>query len=58
LGALSGYGVMAAPAAGELLAASITGAALPEYAPAFLPARYVDPAYRQQVARWTDDGQL
>jgi glycine/D-amino acid oxidase-like deaminating enzyme len=58
LGALSGYGVMAAPAAGELLAASITGAALPEYAPAFLPARYEDPAYRQQVARWTDDGQL
>lgn len=58
LGALSGFGVMAACAAGELLAAHILGAALPPYAPAFLPARYADPAYQALLAGWGDTGQL
>jgi glycine/D-amino acid oxidase-like deaminating enzyme len=58
LGALSGYGLMAACAAGELLAAHVTGDTLPSYAPAFSPARYADPAYRRQVDAWGDDGQL
>jgi glycine/D-amino acid oxidase-like deaminating enzyme len=58
LGALSGYGVMAACAAGELLAAQIAGADLPPYAPAFLPSRYADPAYQALLARWGDTGQL
>ncbi|HMS03661.1 MAG TPA: hypothetical protein PKE51_11830 [Gemmatimonadaceae bacterium] len=49
---------MAAPAAAELLAAHITGAALPAYAPAFLPARYEDPVYRARLAQWGSTGQL
>lgn len=58
LGALSGYGVMAACAAGELLAAHITGGRLPEYAPAFLPSRYSDPVYLQMLEEWGETGQL
>ena len=34
-GALSGYGVMGSQAAGELIAAQVTGAALPDYAKDF-----------------------
>lgn len=55
---LSGYGIMAACAAAELLAAHVTGAPLPDYAPAFDLRRYDDPAYRQRLARWGDTGQL
>lgn len=40
LGALSGFGIMAAMAAGELLAAHVLGERLPEYAHAFAPDRY------------------
>jgi glycine/D-amino acid oxidase-like deaminating enzyme len=58
VGALSGYGVMAACAAGELLAAHICGHALPPYAPAFLLARYEDPAYQKLLENWGDEGQL
>jgi glycine/D-amino acid oxidase-like deaminating enzyme len=58
IGALSGYGIMAAPAAGELLAAHVAGSALPAYAPAFLLSRYEEPAYQQQLASWGDTGQL
>ena len=58
VGALSGYGLMAACAAGELLAAYIAGAPLPSYAPALALARYGDPAYQQQLAQWGDSGQL
>lgn len=57
LGALSGFGIMAAPAAGELLAAQIAGEALPDWARAFLPGRYDDPDYRRQLAT-LDSGQL
>jgi glycine/D-amino acid oxidase-like deaminating enzyme len=52
VGALSGYGVMAAHAAGELLAAHVTGSALPDYAGAFLPSRYDDAGYRARIAEW------
>jgi glycine/D-amino acid oxidase-like deaminating enzyme len=52
LGAESGYGIMASMAAGELLAAHVTGSALPEYAPAFLLSRYDDPAYQALLAGW------
>ena len=58
LGALSGFGVMAAPAAGELLAAHVVGGELPGYAPSFLLARYDDPAYRKLLESWGDVGQL
>ncbi|MCX7783347.1 MAG: FAD-binding oxidoreductase [Meiothermus sp.] len=58
IGALSGFGVMAACAAGELLAAHVTGAALPGYAPAFLLSRYQDPAYQAMLPNWGDTAQL
>ena len=58
VGALSGYGLMAACAAGELLAAHVTGAPLPSYAPAFALARYDDPEYRRLLEEWPDTGQL
>lgn len=58
IGALSGFGLMAACACGELLAAHVAGAALPRYAPAFALSRYDDPAYRKLLERWGDLGQL
>ena len=54
----SGFGLMAAPACGELLAAQIVGAARPAYERAFLPTRYDDPAYVAQLANWGSTGQL
>lgn len=52
IGALSGYGIMASQAAGELLAAHVTGSALPAYCDAFHLARYEDPRYVDQLASW------
>ncbi len=52
IGALSGYGIMSAMAAGELLAAHVTGSVLPDYASAFLLSRYDDPAYQAILADW------
>ncbi len=51
-GALSGFGLMAASAAGELLAAHLTGSELPAYAPAFSLDRYQDPAYQKLLENW------
>jgi glycine/D-amino acid oxidase-like deaminating enzyme len=56
--ALSGFGLMAACAGGELLGAHIAGAALPAYAPAFMLSRYDDPAYCARLAAWGATGQL
>ena len=58
IGALSGFGVMVAAAAGELMARHVTGGPLPDYAPAFLPSRYENPEYVQALELMTDDGQL
>jgi len=58
IGALSGYGLMAACAAGELLAAHVVGAPLPSYAPAFSIERYSDPDYLAVLESWSDSGQL
>jgi sarcosine oxidase, subunit beta len=58
VGALSGYGLMAACAAGELLATHVCGGALPPYAPAFLLSRYEEPEYQQLLEHWGDEGQL
>jgi sarcosine oxidase, subunit beta len=58
LGALAGFGIMAAPAAAELLAAHVEGGPLPEYAAAFDPARYQDERYRLLLERWGDTGAL
>ena len=54
----SGFGVMGSCAGGELLACHITESALPDYAPAFLLARYEDAAYHALLDRWGDGGQL
>jgi glycine/D-amino acid oxidase-like deaminating enzyme len=58
IGALSGYGIMSACGVGDLLAAHVTGAELPNYAPAFEFSRYDDPAYKTQLENWGDTGQL
>ncbi len=58
IGAFSGFGLMAGPASGELLAAHVAGSALPEYAPAFDLARYKDPEYRKLLENWGSTGQL
>lgn len=58
IGALSGFGVMAACGAGELLADSLTGSTLPSYAPAFLLERYEDKAYQRLLEDWGESGQL
>jgi glycine/D-amino acid oxidase-like deaminating enzyme len=58
IGAMSGFGIMAGCGAGELLAAHVTGAPLPDYAPWFLLERYQDPAYQDVLANWDDSGQL
>jgi glycine/D-amino acid oxidase-like deaminating enzyme len=54
---LSGFGIMASQSAAELLAAHVTGEALPDYAPAFLLSRYEDPAYVAGLGRFSS-GQL
>ena len=51
-GALSGYGIMASHAAGELLVTHMTGGPLPSYADALSPARYADAAYRRRLEHW------
>jgi glycine/D-amino acid oxidase-like deaminating enzyme len=58
IGALSGYGLMASPASGDLLAAHITGSPLPRYAPAFALERYQDPEYQRLLENWGTTGQL
>lgn len=59
IGALSGYGIMASQAAAELLAAHVTGATLPDYAPAFRLSRYEDPDYVALLDDWgSGAGQL
>jgi len=52
IGALSGFGIMACMAAGELLSLHMAGNELPEYAPAFLLSRYEDPHYQELLAGW------
>ena len=56
--AFSGFGIMGSCAGGELLAAHVTGEALPDWADAFAPSRYRDPAYRKLLDDWPADGQL
>jgi glycine/D-amino acid oxidase-like deaminating enzyme len=56
--ALSGFGLMASCAGGELLAAHVTGGPLPSYAPAFQLDRYDDPDYCRRLDDWGSTGQL
>jgi glycine/D-amino acid oxidase-like deaminating enzyme len=58
IGALSGFGLMASCAAGELLANYVTGGDLPSYAAMLSLERYDDPAYRAMLDAWGATGQL
>ncbi len=58
IGALSGYGLMASLAAGELLALHLLDKDLPSYAAAFDLKRYQDPAYIDFLSKMDDSGQL
>ena len=58
IGAVSGYGIMSACAAGELLATHIAKTPLPSYASAFSPARYNNLEYLKKLENWDDSGQL
>jgi len=58
MGAFSGFGVMVAPGAGELLAAHIVGAELPRYEAAFRLARYGEAEYQKLLENWGSTGQL
>jgi glycine/D-amino acid oxidase-like deaminating enzyme len=57
LGALSGYGIMAAMGAADLVADHLTGAALRPYAGAFLPERFAG-AWQDRLATTATAGQL
>jgi glycine/D-amino acid oxidase-like deaminating enzyme len=46
---LSGYGIMAAQAGAELLAAHVMKSKLPDYAGEFLLSRYQDPGYQEKL---------
>ena len=56
--AFSGFGIMAAMGAAELLAAHVLGDPLPDHAWAFTLERYERPQYREWLADWDDSGQL
>jgi sarcosine oxidase, subunit beta len=56
--AFSGFGLMAAPAAGEMLAAQLMGSACENYGGAFGVGRYGDPAYVERLESWGETGQL
>ncbi|MGH8927105.1 MAG: NAD(P)/FAD-dependent oxidoreductase [Acidimicrobiia bacterium] len=58
IGAFSGFGVMAAAAAGELIGRHVAEGSLPSYARAFLPSRYDDPDYVREVATLNETGQI
>jgi sarcosine oxidase, subunit beta len=57
-GALSGFGLMAACGAAELVAAHLTASELPGYASAFALERYQDPNYIEQLKVFGVAGQL
>lgn len=58
IGALSGYGIMAACGAGDLLAAQITGQMRHAYAREFSLERYDRPGYLEDILTRYDTGQL
>ena len=58
IGALSGFGIMTACAAGELLAAHIVGSDLPDYASAFEINRYSNLEYLKLIKNYVSEGQL
>ncbi len=57
VGALSGFGIMASPAAGELLASCVLNEPASDWARAFRLERYEDPDYLRSI-EGSDEGQL
>ena len=55
IGAVLGYGIMSACAAGEPLAHHIKGVGLPEYAPALLLSRYENAEYLKGLVSLEDN---
>ena len=55
---LSGFGVMVAAGAADLLAGHIIGAELPPYSEAFRLDRYDDPGYMASISALHSSGQL
>jgi hypothetical protein len=58
VGALAGYGTMAACAAGELAAAGVVGATRADYAEALMPGRLGDARYLAALPREANRGEL
>ena len=58
IGAVSGYGIMSAPATGELLARHVLGETLPGYASDMAPSRYDDPEYLIKLDSIQNSGEL
>lgn len=58
IGGLSGFGVMASAGSGDILAASIVGARVPEFAARFHPSRYEDPDYLKLMDAWENPLEL
>lgn len=58
IGAFSGFGIMVACGAGDLLAQDIAGKKLPEYAAFFNLNRYKDPEYQNLLEQWGESGQI
>jgi len=58
IGALAGFGTMAACASGELCAMYLSEKTLPDYAPYFHPNRYENPAIQKEIVALQADGQL
>ncbi|MCB1741270.1 MAG: FAD-binding oxidoreductase [Gammaproteobacteria bacterium] len=56
--AFSGFGIMAACGAGDLLARHVHGAELPSYADAFVLSRYEREDYQRLLQAWPASGQL
>lgn len=58
IGALSGFGIMAACGAGELLALDILDKPLPDLSPKFWMNRYENPEYLKKIEGLENSGQL
>ncbi|MBT6151384.1 MAG: FAD-binding oxidoreductase, partial [Chloroflexi bacterium] len=58
IGAMAGYGIMAAAGLAEIVAAHVAESELPEYAPAFSLSRYQDENYINLLEDWGDSWQL
>ena len=56
--AFSGFGIMAAMGAAELLVSQVLGDPLPDHAWTFTLERYGHPLYQQWLETWDDSGQL